>query len=337
MEPRKNVLSPLLELMEKMALPKEDYADFVRDMLKRFDLSFADCLSKDEAFLLLQDIRGKVDDILLKANDICGKISSCKAAGSENEGKPQPEDKKTSGSRKDVAVSVYPKGYSKNGKKLGRPKKKNTVANAVPPAEEKSSDNGDADKTTDNQVVENANNGADALSTATFAPPVEPEETDADGLTKTEKEELEKAKMGKEYPLDILYQWRNKLVVSNRIMQEGMPLGVFVSYNQKEIGERFVLYLYDEISGLPLKDAQAYARNKLPAFRGEKWKLLDQRQISAAKAVQPELNKLLKKLGGDAFVGSYMVPKTANYHKMPDKIRYALYVRPTAESLTTEQ
>lgn len=123
MEPRKNVLSPLLELMEKMALPKEDYADFVRDMLKRFDLSFADCFPEDEVFLLLKDIRGKVDNILLKTNDACGKISSCKAAGSENEGKSQTEDKKTSGSRKDVAVSVYPKGYSKNGKKTRTPEK----------------------------------------------------------------------------------------------------------------------------------------------------------------------------------------------------------------------
>ena len=134
--------------------------------------------------------------------------------------------------------------------------------------------------------------------------------------------------MGKEYSMDILYRWRDRMVVSDRVLQEGTPLGVFVPYNRKALEyEKFVLYFCDEISGLPLNKAEAYARSKLPAYKGEKWKVLDSWQIEAAGQAQPELNRILKKIGGDPFVGSYLTPKMVHYHKMPDKIRYAVNVR----------
>ena len=134
--------------------------------------------------------------------------------------------------------------------------------------------------------------------------------------------------MGKEYSMDILYRWRDRMVVSDRVLQEGTPLGVFVPYNRKALEyEKFVLYFCDEISGLPLNKAEAYARSKLPAYKGEKWKVLDSWQIEAAGQAQPELNRILKKIGGDPFAGSYLTPKTVHYHKMPDKIRYAVNVR----------
>lgn len=79
--------------------------------------------------------------------------------------------------------------------------------------------------------------------------------------------------MGKEYSMDILYRWRDRIVVSDRVLQEGTPLGVFVPYNRKALEyEKFVLYFCDEISGLPLNKAEAYARSKLPAYKGENGK-----------------------------------------------------------------
>ena len=49
--------------------------------------------------------------------------------------------------------------------------------------------------------------------------------------------------------------------------------------------------------------------------------------IEAAGEAQPVLYRILKKIGGDPVVGSYLTPKTGHYHKMPDKIRYAVNVR----------
>ena len=82
----------------------------------------------------------------------------------------------------------------------------------------------------------------------------------------------------------------------------------------------------DEIAGLQLSKAQKYARNQLPPYEGEKWDVINDWQIEAAKQAQPELNQMLKKVGGDPLVGLYLVLRSVNYHGMPDKIRYAVNV-----------
>ena len=127
--------------------------------------------------------------------------------------------------------------------------------------------------------------------------------------------------------MDILYRWKKRLVVSNRVMQDATPLGIFVPYKRRAAGyARFILAATDEIAGLPVSKAQKYARNQLPPYEGEKWDVLNSWQIEAAKQAQPELNQMLKKVGGDPFVGLYLAPKSVNYHEMPDKIRYAVNV-----------
>lgn len=233
-------------------------------------------------------------------------------------------------STKKSPLPVPRKGYSRNGKKLGRPCKRKTVENENAAVSEQT-------KTEEESVLPVPAETATETVPGPQEParpesggdsPVENPAVDEDGFTAAEREEIEKLKMGKEYSMDILYRWRDRMVVSDRVLQEGTPLGVFVPYNRKALEyEKFVLYFCDEISGLPLNKAEAYARSKLPAYKGEKWKVLDSWQIEAAGQAQPELNRILKKIGGDPFVGSYLTPKMVHYHKMPDKIRYAVNVR----------
>lgn len=326
----------LVDTICMMDLPKETFAALLREVINRRELSFADCFPDEKA--MLDKVRAKYEELWKCAEAIredvisllpagaFEKIGSKPAAVSVKKQKPQP--------LAETSQTFSAKGYSRNGKKLGRPPKK-----TVPAADkEKNAEEAglSGNEKGSSSPAPDADNKAEAGISACLPGPgpgeekqkaLTPPEVDAEGFTLQEREEIEKLKMGKEYSLDILYKWQGKMVVSNRIMQEGTPLGVFVPYTRKTVGyTKFVLYYADEISGLSLNKASAYARNKLPAYKGEKWKILDSWQIEAAKQAQPELNQLLKKIGGDPFTGSYLVSKVANYHKMPDKIRYAVNV-----------
>ena len=241
------------------------------------------------------------------------------------------EKKGGASAAEETPLPVLRKGYSRNGKKLGRPCKRKTVENENPAVSEQTkTEEESALPVPAEPSAETKTGPQEAARTESERPLSSAGEAavDEDGFTAAEREEIEKLKMGKEYSMDILYRWRDRMVVSDRVLQEGTPLGVFVPYNRKALEyEKFVLYFCDEISGLPLNKAEAYARSKLPAYKGEKWKVLDSWQIEAAGQAQPELNRILKKIGGDPFAGSYLTPKTVHYHKMPDKIRYAVNVR----------
>ena len=330
------VLRSLIDAICVMDMPKETFVALIREIIERKELSFADCFpSEKEA---LAKVCAKYEELWKCAEAFRADVISLLPTGTfENTGcKPaavSTKKQKTQPSAKASQTSSV-KGYSRNGKKLGRPSKKTApAADKEKNAEEAGSDG--TEKCSPSPAP-NADNKAEAGISVDLpgpeenkekTPPSLPPEVDAEGFTSQEREEIEKLKMGKEYSFDILYKWQGKMVVSNRIMQEGTPLGVFVPYTRKTVGyAKFVLYYTDEISGLSLNKASAYARNKLPAYKGEKWKILDSWQIEAAKQAQPELNQLLKKIGGDPFIGSYLVPKVANYHKMPDKIRYAVNV-----------
>lgn len=240
------------------------------------------------------------------------------------------EKKGGASAAEETPLPVPRKGYSRNGKKLGRPCKRKTVENENAAVSEQTKTEEESELPVPAETATETVPGPQepARPESGGDSPVENPAVDEDGFTAAEREEIEKLKMGKEYSMDILYRWRDRMVVSDRVLQEGTPLGVFVPYNRKALEyEKFVLYFCDEISGLPLNKAEAYARSKLPAYKGEKWKVLDSWQIEAAGQAQPELNRILKKIGGDPFVGSYLTPKTVHYHKMPDKIRYAVNVR----------
>ena len=334
-----------------MELPKEVYAGFAREMMTRAGLSLDDCFPADQTALFLKNVRNKCDELfrLTESSPFSAAAAEILPSASEKtETEEMPvedengivgyvlgagEKKGGASAAEETPLPVPRKGYSRNGKKLGRPCKRKTVENENPAVSEQTKTEEESElpvpaepsaetKTGPQEAARTESESVQPLSSAGEAA------VDEDGFTAAEREEIEKLKMGKEYSMDILYRWRDRMVVSDRVLQEGTPLGVFVPYNRKALEyEKFVLYFCDEISGLPLNKAEAYARSKLPAYKGEKWKVLDNWQIEAAGQAQPELNRILKKIGGDPFVGSYLTPKTVHYHKMPDKIRYAVNVR----------
>lgn len=334
-----------------MELPKEVYAGFAREMMTRAGLSLDDCFPADQTALFLKNVRNKCDELfrLTESSPFSAAAAEILPSASEKtETEEMPledengivgyvlgagEKKGGASAAEETPLPVPRKGYSRNGKKLGRPCKRKTVENENPAVSEQTKTEEESElpvpaepsaetKTGPQEAARTESESVQPLSSAGEAA------VDEDGFTAAEREEIEKLKMGKEYSMDILYRWRDRMVVSDRVLQEGTPLGVFVPYNRKALEyEKFVLYFCDEISGLPLNKAEAYARSKLPAYKGEKWKVLDSWQIEAAGQAQPELNRILKKIGGDPFVGSYLTPKMVHYHKMPDKIRYAVNVR----------
>lgn len=351
MADEKKVLSSLLEAILQMELPKEVYAGFAREMMTRAGLSLDDCFPADQTALFLKNVRNKCDELfrLTESSPFSAAAAEILPSASEKtETEEMPledengivgyvlgagEKKGGASAAEETPLPVLRKGYSRNGKKLGRPCKRKTVENENPAVSEQTKTEEESElpvpaepsaetKTGPQEAARTESESVQPLSSAGEAA------VDEDGFSAAEREEIEKLKMGKEYSMDILYRWRDRMVVSDRVLQEGTPLGVFVPYNRKALEyEKFVLYFCDEISGLPLNKAEAYARSKLPAYKGEKWKVLDSWQIEAAGQAQPELNRILKKIGGDPFAGSYLTPKTVHYHKMPDKIRYAVNVR----------
>lgn len=334
-----------------MELPKEVYAGFAREMMTRAGLSLDDCFPADQTALFLKNVRNKCDELfrLTESSPFSAAAAEILPSASEKtETEEMPledengivgyvlgagEKKGGASAAEETPLPVPRKGYSRNGKKLGRPCKRKTVENENAAVSEQTKTEEESElpvpaepsaetKTGPQEAARTESESVQPLSSAGEAA------VDEDGFSAAEREEIEKLKMGKEYSMDILYRWRDRMVVSDRVLQEGTPLGVFVPYNRKALEyEKFVLYFCDEISGLPLNKAEAYARSKLPAYKGEKWKVLDSWQIEAAGQAQPELNRILKKIGGDPFAGSYLTPKTVHYHKMPDKIRYAVNVR----------
>lgn len=332
-----------------MELPKEVYAGFAREMMTRAGLSLDDCFPADQTALFLKNVRNKCDELfrLTESSPFSAAAAEILPSASEKtETEKMPledengivgyvlgagEKKGGASAAEETPLPVPRKGYSRNGKKLGRPCKRKTVENENPAVSEQTKTEEESELPVPAEPSAETKTGPqEAARTESERPLSSAGEAavDEDGFTAAEREEIEKLKMGKEYSMDILYRWRDRMVVSDRVLQEGTPLGVFVPYNRKALEyEKFVLYFCDEISGLPLNKAEAYARSKLPAYKGEKWKVLDSWQIEAAGQAQPELNRILKKIGGDPFVGSYLTPKTVHYHKMPDKIRYAVNVR----------
>lgn len=349
MADEKKVLSSLLEAILQMELPKEVYAGFAREMMTRAGLSLDDCFPADQTALFLKNVRNKCDELfrLTESSPFSAAAAEILPSASEKtETEEMPledengivgyvlgagEKKGGASAAEGTPLPVPRKGYSRNGKKLGRSCKRKTVENENPAVSEQTkTEEESALPVPAEPSAETKTGPQEAARTESERPLSSAGEAavDEDGFTAAEREEIEKLKMGKEYSMDILYRWRDRMVVSDRVLQEGTPLGVFVPYNRKALEyEKFVLYFCDEISGLPLNKAEAYARSKLPAYKGEKWKVLDSWQIEAAGQAQPELNRILKKIGGDPFAGSYLTPKTVHYHKMPDKIRYAVNVR----------
>lgn len=206
--------------------------------------------------------------------------------------------------------SVPRKGYSKNGKRLGRPPRKNT------PAAETSGF--DPDK---HEAV-----SAEAEHSVKAEDTVQTDEVPVREEPVSFEEEVEQLKYGREYTLDALYLYKGKMVRTNRVMSDARPLGVFIPHLRRCGYTEFLLYYTDESAGLTVSMAESYARNKLPEYQGQHWKIKEPWYDSAVKEVLEEANILLKKMGGDKFEGKYFNPQETYYGCNADVNRKFRYV-----------
>ena len=279
MADEKKVLSSLLEAILQMELPKEVYAGFAREMMTRAGLSLDDCFPADQTALFLKNVRNKCDELfrLTESSPFSAAAAEILPSASEKtETEKMPledengivgyvlgagEKKGGASAAEETPLPVPRKGYSRNGKKLGRPCKRKTVENENPAVSEQTKTEEESELPVPAEPSAETKTGPqEAARTESERPLSSAGEAavDEDGFTAAEREEIEKLKMGKEYSMDILYRWRDRMVVSDRVLQEGTPLGVFVPYNRKALEyEKFVLYFCDEISGLPLNKAEA--------------------------------------------------------------------------------
>lgn len=311
---KSKIMQKLLDAIFELELSKEEALAVVSEFINRYKLEMADCFPKENAAFV--DFAKQVKEQIMPAYvslkqlaefcevDTSALLQTTPVIKNEEEVKDKGETETPESS------PVIPqKGYSKNGKKLGRPKK-------VVVKEEK------AEETESEPVGE----------IVASQPTVQIEEKPDEPETEPEKsfeEEVEALKFGKEYSLYALYMYKDRFVRTNRVLTEARAIGVFIPYLRRDGNKEFILYYTDEYPGLTKRVALAYARNKLPAYNGVKWKIKENIHDASIKAVLPELNMLLKKMGGDKFEGHYQDPHETYFgeNSMTDKkIRYVCEV-----------
>ena len=226
-----------------MELPKEVYAGFAREMMTRAGLSLDDCFPADQTALFLKNARNKCDELfrLTESSPFSAAAAEILPSASEKtETEEMPledengivgyvlgagEKKGGASAAEETPLPVPRKGYSRNGKKLGRPCKRKTVENENAAVSEQTKTEEESElpvpaetatetKTGPQEAARTESESVQPLSS------VENPAVDEDGFTAAEREEIEKLKMGKEYSMDILYRWRDRMVVSDRGLQE---------------------------------------------------------------------------------------------------------------------
>lgn len=294
MKEKKAVLFGLLDVIEALEPSHEDIAATVKEMAKRF------ALAPSEFFPQEEPERQSADAV--------------KTSVSESE---------------PVSEASVPqrKGFSKNGKRLGRPPKNASQAILLPAASES------AVGRKVSVSVEPAAVDCPVVKTQAAAVKTEPKanssaaENDAfSGKELSFEEEVEKLKYGREYSLDALYSYKGRLIRTNRVMADALPVGIFIPHLRRCGYKEFILYYADESAGLTVNMAKSYARSRLPEYAGQRWKIKEDWYDGAVKEVLDEANVLLKKMGGDKFEGKYFSPNVSYYGQNADVNRKFRYV-----------
>jgi len=260
--------------------------------------------------------------------------------------------------KKTEKKSVHPKGYSVNGRKLGRPRKVSSVNEMeayAPNAVLLKEGNASAKIEGKDAVTEEAK--AEVVGTTAFEAPFPTEmplekedgaavsETVPENSAETEVQEepafkskkeqrLESRRqmvlptqaeaaaleMGKALPFKLLYKTKEGPYLSERVLNSLNPEGVVVPYRIS--GRFFVLRIFEEAEVLSAKEAAACAK-KLERIGDKPWMLLTPQQKESCKAVKIELNEVIKKVGGDLFEGNYLTNPPSYGNKPAQKIRFA--------------
>lgn len=363
MKEKKAVLLGLLDVIEALEPSREDIAATVKEMAKRFALAPSEFFPQEEPERQSADaVKTSVSE-----SEPVSEASVPQRKGFSKNGKrlgrppkkasqavsaPSAPEKEENGEKNVSAVSEKTadvrktspaiqsetaplsgslsrirKGFSKNGKRLGRPPKNASQAILLPAASES------AVGRKVSVSVEPAAVDCPVVKTQAAAVKTEPKanssaaENDAfSGKELSFEEEVEKLKYGREYSLDALYSYKGRLIRTNRVMADALPVGIFIPHLRRCGYKEFILYYADESAGLTVNMAKSYARNRLPEYAGQRWKIKEDWYDGAVKEVLDEANVLLKKMGGDKFEGKYFSPNLSYYGQNADVNRKFRYV-----------
>lgn len=169
--------------------------------------------------------------------------------------------------------------------------------------------------------------GAETLSAGKTSA-ADDEETEQDiPENLADPKEIKRFQMGKTLGFHLLYRMGRRYVRSSRVMTDAEVIGVYVPYVIRTRYKNFILYIVDDVAGIPADTAASWAKNNIKPYQGERWSLLNEAQVRSCKAVRSELNQLLRKINGDLFLGNYITRGAGNVYvpgKAPEKIRFAV-------------
>jgi len=289
-----------------------------------------------------------------QSSDVSNAQSEEKADAPATDSKPAPDTPEI----EEPLAPAPRKGYSKNGKRLGRPARKKAE-----PEEKADAPVADLDKAPDAPKAEGplatappkgfSKNGKKlgrparkkAPEEATSAEPTqtEPEAPDETPATMVNPKEISppivspavsadeiinKLKYGKEYEYELLYLVDNLHVRSRFKLQEEAgvkPIGVIIPYKKQKVPYEMVVYFEDEHAVIPLSLAEKYAKSKLVPYKKVPWRVKNPTDDVCIRPALNTINEIFKKMGGDEIKGDYVDGRGQYYGvtiKTNLKIRY---------------
>lgn len=296
-------------------------------------------LASDTAYAPTKEVAPQTEESLVEEDLIIVDEPSLEPEEKpETAEEPEPaEEPKPNAEEPPPATEPKPaKGISKNGKRLGRPPRKN-----LPPAtvEEKTALSKDepqskpepTPKAEEKPLPEPpAEETPPAAETPVAEPAPEPvkEEPVKPEPKEPTKEEIAALQYGKTYELDAVYEVNGFFVRTNRLLEgTAHPIGIIVPYTENDNrGELLVRYC-DEHAVIPIRQAAQYAKYRLMPYYGRRWRLKENRDDAKIRnsGMFSVLNVMLKKMGGDELKGSYFDGKSSYIGDKYDdnrKIRY---------------
>ena len=222
-------------------------------------------------------------------------------------------------------IQIAPrKGYSKYGKKLGRPprRKSEEETNKITP--EKKADR----KTQKVPASEKQTKKTSAEITSAVIEPtdISPPTVQPDEVT---QDVIDRLKYGKEYEYDLLYLV-DKLYARSRFkLREDAgvkPVGVIIPYVHQNLPYEIVVYYADEHAIIPINIARKYAKSKLLPYKKMSWRIKNPSDDAHIRPVLATINEIFKKMGGDELKGTYVDGRGEQYYDTKidalHKIRY---------------
>ena len=189
-------------------------------------------------------------------------------------------------------VLVLPrKGYSKNGKRLGRPprkklEEKEKVVDEKPVEEPQKAANSEPVEEIPEKIVPTA-----VATTKTSPPVVSTEEVSQDVI--------DELKYGKEYEYDLLYLVNNSYARSRcRLREEAgvKPVGVIIPYKVQNLRYEIVVYYTDEHVIIPIATAKKYAESKLLPYKKASWRIKNQSDDMHIRPALSVINEIFKRI-----------------------------------------